>query len=91
MKNTKAKLKLFISKNRDEIIGAIGVLVFFNMLFLGVIYSRQTKGLDNQKTMLGNDEITIKQNKIILDSIAVKWKISYKNLKNNGGKKAGSN
>lgn len=85
-----AKLKIFIAKNRDEIIGAICLLVFVNTLLLGFIYNRQAEGLDNQDIMLGNDKITIKQNKIILDSIAVKWKISYKNLKTNGAKQTGS-
>lgn len=91
MQKFKTKLKLFIAVNRDEIIGAIGLLVFLNMLFLGIIYIRQTKGLDNQKTMLGNDEITIRQNKSIIDSIDVKWRNSYNNFKNNGREKTRPN
>lgn len=91
MQKFKTKLKLFIAVNRDEIIGAIGILVFLNMLFLGIIYIRQTKGLDNQKIMLGNDEITIRQNKSIIDSIDIKWRNSYNNFKNNGREKTRPN
>lgn len=73
-----------IAKYRDELIGFIFLLLVFNTVFIGVVYFRQTKSLKNQGTMLVNDSINIYQNSLMLDSISIKWRKSYKNLKLNG-------
>lgn len=74
--------KDLIAKYRDEFIGFILLLLLGNTIFLGVDH-RQSKTLQNQGKMLVNDEVAQIQNKIIIDSISVKWKSSYNKLMQN--------
>ena len=87
----KIKIKYLISKFRDEVIGFILLVAMFNATFVGIVYTRQSKVLKNQRTMLSNDQFTKEQNKTIIDSISIKWNDSYNKLMQNARKKTGSN
>lgn len=87
----KIKIKYLISKFRDEVIGFILLVAMFNATFVGIVYTRQSKVLKNQRAMLSNDQFTKEQNKTIIDSISIKWNDSYNKLIHNARKKTRSN